>query len=431
MQGLKLFNILTISTICLSANVNANTTTYPIVDTNQNQCFGLTSESEICPRQGMDTFGQDAQYQGNQPSYTKASNGTVIDNITGLIWSQTTDINGDGKIDTSDKLTFEEAHEYVESLRLGGFDDWRLPSIKELYSLILFDGQDPSRLRNNDAEANLIPFIDNRVFSINGGDVSKGDRLIDGQIVSSTQYVSKTMIRHETVFGVNFIDGRIKGYGLVHPKKGKKAFYVLAVRGNAQYGFNQFVANGDETVTDQATGLIWQQNDSQQGKNFPDALNYCAKLSLGERTDWRLPNVKELHSIVDYSRSPATSHSPALDPIFQATPIENEAKQKDYSSYWSSTTHLNLSNAKSASYVSFGRSMGYMRERWVDVHGAGAQRSDPKVGDASRYPKGRGPQGDAIRIENMVRCVSGGGVQFVAQPQPQVEDRIAQTFLVR
>jgi hypothetical protein len=41
----------------------------------------------------------------------------------------------------------------------------------------------------------------------------------------------------------------------------------------------------------------------------------------------------------------------------------------------------------------------------MDVHGAGAQRSDPKTGDASDYPQGHGPQGDVIRINNYVRCV--------------------------
>ena len=52
--------------------------------------------------------------------------------------------------------------------------------------------------------------------------------------------------------------------------------------------------------------------------------------------------------------------------------------------------------------------MGFMRGHWVDVHGAGAQRSDPKEGNAADYPEGRGPQGDAIRILNYVRCVRGG-----------------------
>jgi len=43
--------------------------------------------------------------------------------------------------------------------------------------------------------------------------------------------------------------------------------------------------------------------------------------------------------------------------------------------------------------------------RWEDVHGAGAQRSDPKSGNPDDFPKGRGPQGDGIRIYNFVRLV--------------------------
>ena len=49
-----------------------------------------------------------------------------------------------------------------------------------------------------------------------------------------------------------------------------------------------------------------------------------------------------------------------------------------------------------------------MNGAWVDVHGAGAQRSDPKSGDPSQFPTGQGPQGDAIRILNYVRLVRGG-----------------------
>jgi hypothetical protein len=44
----------------------------------------------------------------------------------------------------------------------------------------------------------------------------------------------------------------------------------------------------------------------------------------------------------------------------------------------------------------------------MDVHGAGAQRRDPKSGDASSYPFGHGPQGDVVRIDNYARCVRGG-----------------------
>ena len=122
-------------------------------------------------------------------------------------------------------------------------------------------------------------------------------------------------------------------------------------------------------------------------------------------TDWRLPDAKELQSIVDYSRSPDTTNSAAIDPVFYSSPIINEAGQADFPAYWSSTTHANFLKAANAVYVNFGRSMGNMNGNWLDVHGAGAQRSDPKDGNPDNWPSGHGPQGDAIRIYNYARCV--------------------------
>jgi len=46
--------------------------------------------------------------------------------------------------------------------------------------------------------------------------------------------------------------------------------------------------------------------------------------------------------------------------------------------------------------------------QFTDVHGAGSQRSDPKTGDPAAFPRGHGPQGDVIRINNDVRLVRGG-----------------------
>ncbi|MDV7103389.1 DUF1566 domain-containing protein [Vibrio sp. TH_r3] len=390
--------------------------TYPIVDTNQSRCFSIAEPLEKCPAQGENNVGQDGQYQGFVASYTDNQDGTVTDNNTRLIWSQTVDINSDGKINIADKLSYQEAQAYVMQLNLAGYSDWRLPTIKELYSLILFDGEDPSGL-NTQSSVSIIPFIDQSVFGFNSGDTQSGERLIDSQYVTSTKYVSTTMNGDDTVFGVNFIDGRIKGYGLKSRDGGAKKFYVLAVRSNIDYGINDFIDNGDQTVSDNATGLIWQKSDSGMAMNWPVALSYCENLTLANRTDWRLPNVKELQSIVDYSRSPDTTNSPSINSIFDSSSILNENDQLDYANYWSSTTHKNLKNGRNAAYIAFGRSLGFMQDHWIDVHGAGSQRSDPKVGNPSQYPTGHGPQGDAIRINNYVRCVTGGQATFVQSPK--------------
>lgn len=97
----------------------------------------------------------------------------------------------------------------------------------------------------------------------------------------------------------------------------------------------------------------------------------------------------------------------AIDPVFDVTEIE--------SYFWTSTSHLENGAGAAAVYVCFGRGLGYMQMppgqgayHLIDVHGAGAQRSDPKDGNPDDYPNGHGPQGDDIRIFNFVRAVRGG-----------------------
>ena len=292
----------------------------------------------------------------------------------------------------------------VTKYKLAGYSDWRLPSIKELYSLIVFTGRDPSGF-DGTSTSGLIPFINTNYFDFGYGDINAGERIIDAQYASSTKYVSYTMMHEETLFGVNFADGRIKGYGLtVHGED--KTFYVRYVRGNTSYGKNNFHDNGDGTITDKATGLMWMQEDNGKGVLWKDALSYAENFEFAGYSDWHLPDVKELQSIVDYSRSPNTTNSAAIDPLFHCTLITNENGEKDYPYYWSGTTHANRTqhSGANAAYVSFGRAMGFMGE-WMDVHGAGAQRSDPKAGNPGDYLYGHGPQGDAIRICNYVRLV--------------------------
>ena len=171
-----------------------------------------------------------------------------------------------------------------------------------------------------------------------------------------------------------------------------------------------FADNGDGTVTDSATDLMWSRDDSSEGLNWEEALDWVEAKNVENYlgySDWRLPKTKELQSIVDYNRSPDTTGSAAIDPIFNITSITNEAGNADYPCYWSGATHANWTDNPGTygAYVSIGRAMGYMNGTWVDVHGAGARRSDPKAGDPADYPTGHGPQGDAIRIYNYVRLV--------------------------
>ncbi|MFI4913020.1 MAG: DUF1566 domain-containing protein [Sedimentisphaeraceae bacterium JB056] len=368
---------------------------YSIIDTGQIRCYANTAEIEY-PDSKADFFGQDAQYCGNQPDYTDNKDGTITDNVTALVWTKT----------PLGKMTQSQASAQASKCKVGGYTDWRLPTIKELYSLILFSGTDPDPM--SEETSSQRPFIDTRYFDFEYGKIADGDRVIDSQFATSTIYKSTTMNGNKTMFGVNFADGRIKGYPT------SKLFYVLYVRGNTNYGKNKFVDNGDGTITDNATGLEWMKIDNGKAMNWKHALQYAENLNYASHSDWRLPNAKELQSIVDYSRCPDATNSAAIDPIFNTTSIENEGGKKDYPFYWTSTSHVSLSHGSSGVYIAFGRGLGFMTGRrtgertLMDVHGAGCQRSDPKDGNPSQYDTGRGPQGDVVRIYNFVRCVRGG-----------------------
>lgn len=369
---------------------------YRVVDTGQTRCFDNAREIPF-PQRGAAFDGQDAQFESNPPSCRDNGDGTVSDLQTGLMWVKTPDLK--------QKRTFAEAMAGAAACRVGGHDDWRMPTIKELYSLILFSGVDVAP----DSRSGARPFLDTKYFDFAYGDVASGERIIDAQYWSSTEYVGRTMRNNPTVFGVNFADGRIKGYPRDMGPRGEPArHFVRYVRGNPQYGRNDFRDNGDGTITDAATGLVWMKNDSGKPMNWQDALAWAASQSCAGRKDWRLPNAKELQSIVDYTRAPTaadvTRRGPAVDPVFNVTDPE--------SWYWTGTTHESFRGGAAAVYVCFGRAFGNMgppgRKERVDVHGAGAQRSDFKTGDAAQWPEGRGPQGDEVRILNYVRCVAGG-----------------------
>ncbi len=415
-----------------SSTVLWETFDFLVVDTGQASCYDNAGTAITCVQSGQTYYGQDAQYTTAAPSYTNNGDGTVTDYNSGLVWQR----------HHSEKIPYAGVGGYCDALVLGGESDWRVPTIKELYSLIDFSGYTGSFQDTNDSldPAEWKLFIDgswdttdeSAIFIQETGNTDAGARIIDGQVWSSTDPVGTTMNRDDSVLGVNFIDGRIKAY----PKN--NSMFTRCVSGKSTYGENSFaITDGGKTVTDYTSGLVWTKaysNDTAEfaevvsiahgggeygAMEWDDALAFCENLDYAGYADWKLPDIKELQSIV---KNPETVGQPAIDTgVFDLGAVElpdycNGGTFTSYPYFWSSTTHKEYSGntpavGNKAAYIAFGNGWGNTDgSTWIDVHAPGSQRSDPKTGDpgSADVACGRGPQGDYIGIYNYVRCMRKG-----------------------
>ena len=252
------------------------------------------------------TFGEDSDYTINAPFFIKNNNGTITDTITGLMWQQT-----DGG-----EMTIEKARIYADTLTLGGFTDWRLPTAHEGFSILNMDKLNPAMdivfFPNTGAEywwTSDVRFDDiTKIWSTNSG----------GGIGAH----NKT----ETI-----------GAG------GTKKFHARAVRDiKLPPSVIHFKDNADGTITDNVTNLIWQKTPTTDTLTWEQALNYAENLVLAGKSDWRLPNIKELASINDESRN-----APSVNLTFFPTLKSNR--------YWSSTSQKNVAaNALFNDFQNFG-----------------------------------------------------------------------------
>ncbi len=246
----------------------------------------------------------------NPKSYTDLGNGIVRDNVTGLEWVQDGNLiaSRDPDFDNDDmagdgQVTWQHALDFIDLLNAGGFlghRDWRLPTIQELSTLVDNGREDPAI-----------------------------DPIFNGAL-SLVYWSSTTYPVWGSPWHMNFYDGYVT--------YSSGSNYVRVVRGKPYSELNNFVINGDGTVTDTTTGLMWQQcnygqtwDGTQCGGN-PERLHWDAAGAYIQGLNdahhlgyegWRLPTKNELQTLLDYSRDfPATTFPDTLD-----------------SYYWSSTTY--------------------------------------------------------------------------------------------
>jgi hypothetical protein len=213
----------------------------------------------------------------------------VTDTVTGLMWQQT-----DGG-----EMTVEAAETYCASLMLGGYDDWRLPTAQEAFSIL------------NHGTGN--PALDGTAFTNTGAEY---------------WWSSERQVGNASKVWVTNAGGGIGNHLKTETVSagGIKKIHVRAVR-YVQPPMpvpQQFTVTGG-TVTDEITRLEWQAVASPDTITWEDALLRAENLVLDGKDDWRLPNVKELESLNDELRSQPSVNTDFIQGIISGR-------------YWTSTT---------------------------------------------------------------------------------------------
>ncbi len=364
---------------CNSTQSTKNSTlpsvSYVVTDSMQSKTYDDEGNIIDAPSEGESFYGQDAQYSTTLPSYTDNGDGTVTDDNTGLMWQQTP---------PDHKMTYDEAVDYVDSLTLGGYTDWRLPTIEESFTLAMLDGSlDAQNVEDS------TPYIDTDYFSFYY-DMNKP---YTGSYWTSTTSVymedlsdnSGDNNEMEKSFGFNWADGHLKSYadGYSTTDSSESSFSipagVRAVRGEeGVIGANEYQDNNDGTVSDLATNLMWSQSDAEEGMDWETALAYAESSELAGYDDWRLPTPKELQTLVEYSKVTI----PAIDTDYFSFHLDD-------CYVWTSTTSGDF--PQMADYVTFGHgwgieigedNTGVTTSDFDDVHGPGCIRADYKSGTA-------------------------------------------------
>ena len=280
---------------------------FGVPPTNQESCYDNEAlmtcpgeaGSETCGE--VDYCGQDAQYPDVTRTYTcyaadgnvgdcsmmipVATDEVVTDSLTGLMWQRT----------FGSDQNWSAAVTYCEDLDYGGHDDWRLPSELELLSIV--------------DNGTINPSIDTVAF--------RGTPSAHFW-TSIRQPTADSGVRY-----VRFSTGHSSYFGET------KSAYVRCVRGGYQGSpvgtFDPFVIIGtdDPTVIHKTTGLEWQKT-FETGMTWQQSMAYCENLDYAGHTDWRLPNVKELQSLINNELAAPASDFPDMP----------------FGYFWSSSTSL-------------------------------------------------------------------------------------------
>lgn len=310
---------------------------------------------------------------GASPSYTDNGDGTITDHNTGLMWEKKGDNGGlhdkDNGYVWSGLGSQETIWDWLDDVNaeggtgFAGYGDWRVPNARELQTLVDFQSGAPMT---------PAPFNSNCVA---------GATLLTGSCTAVASYASSTTWARSTsmAWGVNFYEG------LLYPYDKASGLRVRAVRGGAPdfpatgqttaYTANKndgipgavavpddgtvqagaplsFTDNGNGTITDDNTGLVWEKKGYNGGlhdrinsyywsgngdqETVWDWLEDVNTAAFGGYQDWRIPNARELLSIADFQYTWAIAAAFNTGCVPGATVLTGSCTLQV--PYWTSTT---------------------------------------------------------------------------------------------
>lgn len=313
----------------LTLSLHTTTTSATSInDTGITKCSDATKNTLPCPVAGFP--GQDAEYGSNNFDLTKLdANGNplpvtvtnhvcVQDHTTGLTWEVKT--NDGGSRDKDNKYSFNTASQFasqVNTAGLCGHNDWRIPTPQELISIVNYS----------------VPYysstMDTNYFS---------DKSVDIFWTVTTNAANP-----DQAWNIFFYNGQLDSQDQSYLN------VVRLVRGPQL--ITTWSDNGDGTTNDLNNRLMWAKcPDGQSGNNceigtaanytWSQALTAARNFRLGGYSDWRLPNIKELQSLVTYD----TANPSIDDNLFPATPSQN---------FWSASTSTYITTYGYSWYSNF------------------------------------------------------------------------------
>ncbi len=332
----------------------------PIPRTGQTRCYGNDGSLTACSGTWQ---GQDGDLQAGthwpDPRFTDLGDGTIRDNLTGLVWAEDAGTPTVGSC-TGGDLGWQDALDYIACLNTANYNgrnDWRLPNVRELASLLNFN------VTSMNYASTYSPYFTNLkefYWTSTSANYNSGAwnrawlarpnwLLIVTPFKSSDYYVWP--VRNS--FTPSNTPGAHFSYMAPVPATGQTICYdtdgnAIGCSGTGQDGdyqigvdwrdfsaerFSDLSDDGNgEVVRDNLTGLVWlkDSNCADSPVSWPAALAHARNFPPGPCTspgdgsrqgDWRLPNAKEIFSLVDAGR---------VNPAFNNTIFTFNAADSSY-----------------------------------------------------------------------------------------------------